>query len=740
MAEVPYTGTSQTVLPQEQIGGDYLQVQANPAETGGLISQGVEKAGQGIEAGAHFFQQVQTDQMINDTMEKGRQIVKNFQALRGADADGTAQAETQKQLNEVWKAGRANLDTPFQQQQYDQQSRMFFERFLAPQIDNHAIQQNLVYANGVVESRKDNGRSIINEAPWDNNAFTTGVGLMHDAYIKQAQLKYGQNLPKEILDQVQQQTEIDATESRILALLPSDPVMAKAIFDSPKNNKALSSAPNFDTLSAHVETAYNRQIAGPIADQKLAQIGVVNTPTGPTLTPRPIGPSQINSLIDILHNQESGGANAAPTSPAGAVGPMQIKPATFAQYSRPGENLDINNLADQRTVAGRIIEDGLRLSGGNPAGAAVAYFSGAGNVAPPGSPTPWKKDLVDPTNGLSTSQYVQQVSAKSAKAGMLIDKAAVLDQIDKDYPNNPALAQAIRSHINERFAIANQVQQSAALEQENWRNQTAANFASEIVKSTLPGQTLAPDFYSRVATALQNGLSASAGEGLYRFARQASTDAISQTAKEYGSGFLDVVRRLNLPADDPNRISNDSQLVSYLGANPDQLKPSGVTEASRFLKMAHEQPGQSLMIEQFLKTARSQIVGPEVKGYPNPEAEQKYSSWLTAALPQIYKGIDEGKPISELTKEGSPLDLDIKKLIQPLAEKINAPSAPAPIRAPGFTFDLTKHDISTPEGIANTRAGIVDAYQASSKTARDWDLAHDALTKLPQGPQAPVSK
>jgi len=745
MAEVPYNPT-QTILPQTQVPDDYQHEQATPAMAGGLLAQGEEKLGTGASTAVHFFQQVQTDQMINDTMERGRQVVKQFQSLRGADADGAAQAATQKQLDQIWKEGRSNLDSPAQQQQYDQQSRMFFERFLAPQIDNHAIQQAQVYANGVNESRVDNGRSIINEAPGDDNAYTMGIGLMFQGRLKQAQLKYGQDLPPEIMDQVKTQVGIDATESRILALLPSDPIRAKAILDLPANQKLLSAAPNFSTLSAHVEAAAVKMQAGPIADKYLGNLGVGNTGQGPTLQPRPIGEQQVNQIVDILHSQESGGAATAPTSSAGAVGGYQIKPATFSQYINPGEHLDINSLADQRVVASRIVEDGLRRSGGDPQGAAVAYFSGVGNVAPPGNPTPWKKDLVDPSSGLSVSQYVQQVSAKAAKAGMLITKASVLDQVDKDYADNPALAQAIRSHINERFAIANQVQQSAALAQEEWRNQTAAHFTSEIIKSTLPGQTLAPDFASRVAAAGDQGLSASVQEGLLRFASEAPKYTMSHNAKEYGPGFDEVVGRMLLPADDPNRISNDGQLINFIGTNPDRLWPSGVSEASKFLKMAHEQPGQAMMINQFIENAKSRIVGIQIKGYENPEVQQRYSAWLNQALPQIYAGIDKGIPIAELTKKGSALDESIDKAKPSLAAKINdkttpppAPPTTAPI-TPTFNFDIGKHDISTPEGITQTKTAITQAWEKSSKTAQDWDAAMAAWKRIPTGPQAPVSQ
>jgi hypothetical protein len=88
---------------------------------------------------------------------------------------------------------------------------------------------------------------------------------------------------------------------------------------------------------------------------------------------------------------------------------MQIQPETFKQYARLGENID--NADDNKAVGRRIIDDLSAKSGGDPARIAVGYFSGAGNIAPPGSPTPWKVDKADPT-GKTVSSYVSDVLAR----------------------------------------------------------------------------------------------------------------------------------------------------------------------------------------------------------------------------------------------------------------------------------------------------------------------------------------
>jgi hypothetical protein len=94
---------------------------------------------------------------------------------------------------------------------------------------------------------------------------------------------------------------------------------------------------------------------------------------------------------------ESGGQNLV--SPQGAIGPGQIMPGTFAQYARPGEK--ISNPADNMAVHQRIISDYAQRWPGDPARIATAYFSGPGNVSPPGSPTPWIRNVHDVNENVS---------------------------------------------------------------------------------------------------------------------------------------------------------------------------------------------------------------------------------------------------------------------------------------------------------------------------------------------------
>ena len=118
------------------------------------------------------------------------------------------------------------------------------------------------------------------------------------------------------------------------------------------------------------------------------------------------GQGALASVSSAILGQESGNNPNIGSSIDGAIGQAQILPKTFAQYAQPGE--DINNPSDNLAVHNRIIQDLSQKAGGDPARIAVGYFSGPGNIAPPDSPTPWKKDRTD-GNGKSVSSYVSDV-------------------------------------------------------------------------------------------------------------------------------------------------------------------------------------------------------------------------------------------------------------------------------------------------------------------------------------------
>lgn len=120
------------------------------------------------------------------------------------------------------------------------------------------------------------------------------------------------------------------------------------------------------------------------------------------------GADHLKPVIEAIYKQESGAGSNARTSIDGAHGGMQIIPATFQRYAKPGERID--NPDDNMRVGVRIIKDLARRFGNDPAKIATGYFSGEGNVNP-GQGSAWKNDLAD-GNGKRVSGYVADILAK----------------------------------------------------------------------------------------------------------------------------------------------------------------------------------------------------------------------------------------------------------------------------------------------------------------------------------------
>lgn len=113
-----------------------------------------------------------------------------------------------------------------------------------------------------------------------------------------------------------------------------------------------------------------------------------------------------SSVSAALTGTEASGPNA--TSPKGARGTSQIMEGTFNQYALPGESF--NREADRIRVSNRVVDDLWKKYPNDPQRVAVGYFSGPGNIAPPGSQTPWVNDTND--GNMNVSQYVQRFNQK----------------------------------------------------------------------------------------------------------------------------------------------------------------------------------------------------------------------------------------------------------------------------------------------------------------------------------------
>jgi len=87
----------------------------------------------------------------------------------------------------------------------------------------------------------------------------------------------------------------------------------------------------------------------------------------------------VADLARSIYMQESGGGRNTATSNAGAVGGMQIIPATFARMADKG--WDINDPVQNARAGLRYVSKLHDMSGGDPALTAAGYYGGEGAIA-----------------------------------------------------------------------------------------------------------------------------------------------------------------------------------------------------------------------------------------------------------------------------------------------------------------------------------------------------------------------
>lgn len=121
------------------------------------------------------------------------------------------------------------------------------------------------------------------------------------------------------------------------------------------------------------------------------------------------GAGHLTPVISAIYGQESAHGANGKTSTDGARGGMQIIPATFARFARPGEQID--NPDDNMRVGVRLIKSLGDRFNNDPGRIAAGYFSGEGNVNPTAEGSAWRRDHAD-GNGKRVSSYVSDVLAR----------------------------------------------------------------------------------------------------------------------------------------------------------------------------------------------------------------------------------------------------------------------------------------------------------------------------------------
>lgn len=445
------------------------------------------------------------------------------------------------------------------------------------------------------------------------------------------------------------------------------------------------------------------------------------------------GPVSTDTMVSALSGQESNGNPNAPTSTDGAQGEMQITPATWHDFAQPGE--DINNPADNRAVGQRIVQHYMQTYDGDPARVAVAYFSGASNVAPAGSPTPWKADTSD-SNGKSVSSYVSDVMQRvgqnphAQKADIYANKASIIQDVRQKYADDPQMADAVISRVNAGMTISmlnQRAQQEAGIAQQDQALDEYLRPAmkGEPVDQLIPKLADDPRIDGKTREHIYNALQ-TMGQG-----------------KAYGSNFYDYFQKIHSTGTD--KITNPADLLPLVDGQ--KLTLEGFDKLKSEMQAGKNIDGMATgdMIKSSMAYMKHQLsFSADYGSYkiPDPKGEDILN---TQAIPAFYKayqsGIAAGKTPYQLLSKDSP-DFIADKLVSSfkrpdselMKDKLEAGAndLPSPEKTgpSPYNFDITKANLSDSSGIEAARQAVWTQYLGSPKTKQDYDHAQADLNKL----------
>lgn len=252
--------------------------------------------------------------------------------------------------------------------------------------------------------------------------------------------------------------------------------------------------------------------------------------------------SELPGLAGIFAQQESSGGKTAPDNP------LQIQQGTFNQYAKPGQSW--SNPADRTAVAQNVLNTYQQKYGGDLGRIATAYFSGEGNVAPAGSPTPFLKNVSD-SNGKSVASYVGDIYSRAgsgqaspsgrpaASAPMGAEKGAgnLQDELSKKYTALTAAnseAQNTTSYLQNIKDLASRAAVGPQSDRLNYVNGLLSLAGSEKATDAVTANDLLNKYSGQITARLSaNGMGTDAARSILQSAYPSAhmnKDAINEAA------------------------------------------------------------------------------------------------------------------------------------------------------------------------------------------------------------------
>ena len=494
-----------------------------------------------------------------------RDLYQKYYALQGKDA--LDQMPTY--LNGMQNLRQATADSlpEGQRQLFNNIARRRVEMELDG-MARYADQQNKVYRLETFNSTLDNLELQAADKHNDEHAFGTSLGSIRYTIDKFA-AENGKSA-EWARDKVAER-ESSAAVSRLQRMMVDNPMEAKAWYGNPANQSMIE--PKARPMLEHqikaaalpVEVKTEAQdIMGKDWDSRVKRAVSGSAPFPAASSDQP---QSVDSIMARLVKQESGGQHMNDqgelvTSAEGAQGITQVMPKTGQDPGFGVAPLKNNSKEEYLRFGKDYLQAMLTEFGGDAQKATAAYNWGPQSV----------KDAVSKYGDdwlahapKETQTYVTNVAGSGAVAAgapmMPADTRAGLGgwiaEAERRYPNDPvkrdALITQIKNNVSTIVAMQSGVQQQAH---------------SVVTRLMMPEKGAAPTDVSEVTNTPQGQqawamLSPESQRGFIAWMGQNQRKAEGKALKSNADVNEEVFRRINLPADDPQKITQPGQLAPY---------------------------------------------------------------------------------------------------------------------------------------------------------------------------------
>lgn len=323
MAQVPYQGGVPQVSPDATPPNDYLRAEARPEEFGGLIAQGLEKAGAGATDLNKFWNHIQANDASNNAEKEASALADQISNLQGRDRLA-AQDDAYKQLDAIRDKYKGQLASPESQFLFEQQTTPYFNRYIRGQLNTRFTEAGTQVADEVAQNSYLGAQNMAADAGSRGDWKYVGPTYMR-AYQSQYNLDQHRGMENDPDAATARAAKAGLVwKSAIEARAAVDPADAYSKLQDPAVKSALGDAwaPLVDRIKSAAMNASGRSANSVAA----ADIAAGWRPGMPVKGVPTYGQSSV-----------AGAAPATPTSPAihGDYGP------TFTQYNRDLNNGDV---------------------------------------------------------------------------------------------------------------------------------------------------------------------------------------------------------------------------------------------------------------------------------------------------------------------------------------------------------------------------------------------------------------